>query len=357
MRRKGSIVRERSISSRNGSPSTPAADSGSHPGSARTPRGRFSRFGSALMVAFVFLAVRATAVAHPGPHHEIELVTEKLKFSPDDIRLLVQRGFLYRLEENLDASLRDLDRALALAPNDAAVGMHRGLTLSAMGRDEDAERQLTQVALSSESSVVYSERGKIRARNGRREEAIADFDKALALDPDVDLYLERARLLESIGRLDDASKGLYDALKELGPAVVLIDAAIDIEIKRQSFDSALKLIDEQIARLPVRTEWYLRRASVLEISGRAADAAADRQKALADAERMVRLKPVGTSFCARAKVLIALGRLDDARSDLNLALTKSPRYRDAQQLLDSIHPPEGPAPLASSREEGKSNAP
>lgn len=351
------MVRESSIASRIDRPLAPTAAPGFHPGSARPLCGQSSRCWYALMAACVLLTLRGTALAHPGPHHEIELVTAKLKSSPDDVRLLVQRGFLYRLEDNLDASLRDLDRALALAPNDASAGMQRGLTLSAMGRDKDAEKQLTRVAVSTESSVVYSERGKIRARHGRREEAIADFDKALALDPDVDLYLERARLLESIGRLDDASSGLYDALKELGPAVVLIDAAIDIEIKRQRFDSALKLIDEQIARLPVRTEWYLRRARVLEISGRAADAAADRKKALADAERMVRLKPVGTSFCARAKVFIALGRLEDARSDLNRALTKSPRYRDAQQLLASIHPPEGPAPLTSSREEGKSNAP
>lgn len=309
-----------------------------------------------ILTVFIVSGMTELAVAHPGAHHDIEVVTEKLKANPDDVRLIVQRGFLYRLEDDLASSLQDLDRAIELAPNDPAAGMHRGLTLSAMGRDEEAERELTRVAEAASSSVVYSERGRIRERAGRAKAAIADFTTALSMDPDVELYLERGRLQESLGLLDEAADGYRDGLHELGPAVVLVEASVNVNIKRERFDIALALIDEQMASVPVRTEWYLRRARVLELSGRVPEAAADREKALADADRVLQLRAVATHLLSRARALIALGRMEEAKKDLQLALQKSPKYRDAQELLKSIEKSSGRVPASSVKVQGELNA-
>src|SRR5437762_2325091 len=74
------------------------------------------------------------------------------------------------------------------------------------------------------------------ARLGRFLEAARDFTGAIAgsrpaRPPSPDLYLERARALESAGdtRLEEALRGLEDGLALLGRPVALELAAADLE--------------------------------------------------------------------------------------------------------------------------------
>lgn len=277
------------------------------------------------------------ALAHPGVHHDIERVTDALANDPANVKLLVERGFLYRLDGDLKASLRDLDQAAKLDPAAAEVWAHRGMTLSAMGRDNEAEKELSRFLEAGRgSSAAFAERARIRARGSHPKQAIEDYTSALALEPDVELYMERGRLQEAIGRLDDAAAGYTEGLRKLGAAVVLTDALVRLEVRRGNSTEALRLIDTELNRAPVKTEWLLRRADVLEQIGKPAEARAEREAALAEAERSLASRTTGLHLLSRARALIALGRVEEARRDLNLAISKSPRFREATDLLKTL---------------------
>jgi tetratricopeptide (TPR) repeat protein len=183
---------------------------------------------------------------------------------------------------------------------------------------------------------VLAARAGVRARAGRDDEAIGDFDAAIALGPDPDLYLDRTALLLGLGRLEEASRGLREGLERLSGAASLRLALLDVEVRAGHWTAALALADESIARAAIKTHAYLLRANILRAAGRGRDARADLERALVEADRDVNRRPTGLALHARALVLLAMGRTDEARRDLTSALTRSPRFTEARELLATI---------------------
>ncbi len=158
---------------------------------------------------------------HPGLDHDIERATQLVADNPNQADSLVKRGHLYRLNGRLVESLADLDRARQLDPQDRWVGLQRGLTLSAMGRDQEAEAELDRFLRGGPGTLAYTERGRIRARTGRTLLAIADLTSAIGMRPDVDSYLLRGRLQVSLGLLAEAVAGYREGWSRLGGAFLL----------------------------------------------------------------------------------------------------------------------------------------
>jgi len=282
----------------------------------------------------IVLGTSRFAVAHPGLHHDIERVTRQLPANPDGADLLLNRGHLYRLDSQLDKAILDLDRARSAAPDDRDIARERGLTLSALRRDVEAEAELRRSIRPGESSsIAHAELGRICARNGRTESAIAEYSASLENQPDVDIYLERAQHQESIGRLNAAAAGLSSGLRALGGAVALRDALIRIETARGRFDAAIALVDEVLASVSVKTDWYLKRGDVWKQAGDQEAARADYERALAEANRVLGRRTAALHLYSRARVYLALGQKPDAVRDLQTALSKSPRFPDAKALL------------------------
>lgn len=292
-----------------------------------------ARFSSIL--GGVVLAATA-ASAHPGLHHDIDRVGEAIAREPARADLYVERAFLERLDSRLEDALRDLDRASSLEPGNRRAASERGMTLSALRRDREADEALTRFLAGEPTAPALAERGRVRERLGRRPEAIADFTASLALRPDIEIYVARGALQESIGKRAAARQGYREGLDRLGGAVNLRLALIRLDTSMRVWAEALALVDEAMAQSPVKTDWYLRRAEVLEAAGRKRDARADRERALAEAERVIATRPSGIHLVSRAKAYIALGRAEDARRDLDSALEKSPRFEEARDLLAKL---------------------
>jgi tetratricopeptide (TPR) repeat protein len=288
-------------------------------------------FGSLLVV----LATSA-AGAHPGLHHDIQAATVAIEKDPTRADLYVDRAYLERLDEELDLALADLDHARKLDAANLRVAAERGMTLSTLGRDREAEVELTRFVAAGGTAPTFAERATVRERLGRHNEAIADFGSALALRPDIEIYLLRGSLQESMGDLAGAAAGYRDGRKTLGDAVALDLALIRVETARKRYAAALELVNVQLNRATVKTDWYLRRADVLAAAGRKAEAAADRDRALREAESAVARTGSGMNLYSRAKANAALGRIDDAKQDLEMVLEKSPRFAEARELLASL---------------------
>lgn len=299
--------------------------------------GRFGRHRMTVYGVIFCISNPIALIAHPGLHHDIERATAALEKSPENPSLLVERGFYYRLDGNLDASLKDLNRAVEIAPDSKDAYAHRGLALSMMGRKKEAESDIDKfISLGGATAAVYSERARIRAADGRLDEAIKDFNTAISLDVDVDLVLERGRLLESLGRSEAAAEGYRSAIRALGGAIVLREALIRVEVGRGNFDLALAQIDAQLEVSPVKTEGLLQRAEVLEMAGHDNEAKKDRESALAEAQRVLAKRPSSIHLLSRAKALASLGRRDEAIRDLQLAVSKAPRFAEGKKFLEEL---------------------
>lgn len=295
-----------------------------------------SRWGCAIgLLAISFFS--RSAAAHPGVHHDIERVTAALSKDPENVTLLIERGYLNRLDGNYEASLRDLGAAEKLAPDNASVWAHRGMTLASLKRYDEADAELTRFLESgSGSSAAFAERARVRKETGRKEAAIEDYTAAIRLDPNVDLYVERGRLQDGLGRAEEAATGYREGVLRLGNAVILIDALIRCEMRQGKTDEALKLINEQLEKAAVKTDWYLLRAEVFEQTGDHMEVLSDLNLAMAEADQALRRRNTAINLLSRAKVLIALGRMSEAREDLQRAVDKSPRFAEASRLLSSL---------------------
>ncbi len=298
----------------------------------------------------------ALASAHPGIHHDIERVSASLQKEPGNAELLMERGYYYRLAGQLKESLADLDQAEKLAPSNLDIVGQRGMTLAAIGRGEDAEAELTRFINSGRgSAAVLADRARIRAKSGRADAAIEDYSAALKLGPDVDLYIERCSVQEIEGRLSHAAAGLREGINELGGAIVLRERLVEIEVRRKRYDAALKVIDDQLAVAPVKSEWYLRRGNVLAAAGRDADARADWKRALDEANRVLETRPTATHLISRARANLALGYSQQALSDARLAVQRSPRFAEARALLEQIESKTSGATFSHTGTEGLKN--
>ena len=289
-------------------------------------------------IGLVMALLAAVAVeAHPGLHEDIARASAAIEKEPSRADLYVERAFLERLDEQFDAALIDLDSARRFDPVNLRVAAERGMTLSAMGQYGEADAELTRFLKGgSGTAPALVERAKVREHLGRKKEAMADYASAIAIQPDVESYMARGALQESLGDLAGAAAGYRDGIARLGEAINFDLALIRVETARKRYDAALVLIDGQLGRSAVKTDWYLRRAEVLDAAGRKNEARRDREQALAEAESALAKNFNGMKLFSRAKVQVALGRIDDAKRDLAQVLEKAPGFTEARKMLATL---------------------
>jgi tetratricopeptide (TPR) repeat protein len=302
----------------------------------RWSRGWLFLFASLVALTLCGLAFVPRAVAD---EEYIARLTELLRKEPNRTDLRKLRGFLLREEGRPAEALSDLDRALQLDPNDPEVRLQRGLTLSVLRRDQEAESELNvflKLQTGREQVFGLAERGRIRARTGRPALAIADLTAAIAIQPALELYLSRGQVQESTGQLGAAAAGYQDGISRLGRGNSLTTALFRVQLAQQQFQSALALVNQEVARAPVKTLWLLRRAEVRTEMGQLKEAQDDQEAALAEANRVLGRKITPIHLLSRAKVLIAMARFNEARSDLEECVGLVPRFAECRQLLASL---------------------
>lgn len=295
----------------------------------------FSRWVVVAVVSWLWVGFSPAphAEGHEGMDPEILTLTEKLEKEPNRVDWLVIRGQVYRSYGKYEESLLDLERAWLLDPDNIKVLLERSLTLSAMEHDQEAEAALNQLLRRDMGDLrmfALAERAVILARTGRPEAAINDYTVLLGIQPVGEVYLRRSQLLESLDRYEEAAAGYQEGLTVLGDSFLLKKGLIDLRIKQGRYDHALDLIDEQILRAPVKTQWYLQRAEILSRLGQVQEAGKTYEQALVEANRVLTRRQTSLNLLARAEVLFAMGRRADAIRDLNEVSKQSPKFRGAQ---------------------------
>jgi tetratricopeptide (TPR) repeat protein len=216
------------------------------------------------------LLITASAAANGGQHEQIEQLTAVLKDKPNDARLWLKRGELYRAHHEYAHALADYAQAELLDPGLEVIYLSRGRVMYESARFPDAYRALTQfLQMAPGHAEALFLRARTRIELGQRHAAELDFAEALANseNPAPELYLERAANLAQAGKVSAALAVLEQGMARLGALAPLEDAAINIELRARRFAPALSRIDKMLTRSERKEQLLARKAQILEASG------------------------------------------------------------------------------------------
>ena len=236
------------------------------------------------IVALLLALCPLAAMSHGDLHERIAALTARLQNDPTNALLLLERGELHRQHGEFVAALDDLAAAERLDPGLDRLDFARGRT-----RFESREWRSACAALNRhlerhpDHVTALLLKARCLVALGENDAAAKNFDRgiALAAAPEPDDYLDRSAVLLTLGRADEALRGLDDGLARIGPAVPLQLRAIDLEVSAGRIDVALDRLARAAASAPRREVWLEKRATLLRRAGRNLEASASAGEAIA----------------------------------------------------------------------------
>ncbi|WP_282795598.1 ATP-binding protein [Streptomyces sp. CC224B] len=220
------------------------------------------------------------------------------------------------------AVVRQWAQALADAGEDAA-----GEAAAAWGRDLLAALDgdglagalgllLDRAGLDpGQRALAYAVRGRVRRLDGDHERALADYDEALALDPElVRAHVGRAHTLGRL-RAHEAALAHLDRADALAPdRVATLRTRGEFHRVLRHFDEALRDLDRAVELDPVDPYARASRGAARQALGR-------HDEALADLDRALELRPeYAWALVKRARVHQSLGQPELQLADLDRAV-------------------------------------
>lgn len=229
-----------------------------------------------LVVAF-FLTIVSTPFLHAhGAYHDlVARIEAELKKSPADAALHYKLAKAHAGHEDAKACLKEIAEVERLAPGVYPTGYLRGLSLFLGGENEQAKEVLDQFLRTHPDHVdALATRGRVLAKMDRPAESTADLQAAVKASPSPsgELVMELALAYQKLGKPEEASKVLDDALKTARDAPLLLECALKIETAGGMWDSALGRIDGLQKNAPRPEPWMAKRAELLAKAGRTEDA-------------------------------------------------------------------------------------
>ncbi|MEV0146385.1 MULTISPECIES: tetratricopeptide repeat protein [unclassified Nonomuraea] len=128
-----------------------------------------------------------------------------LELDPGYLDAYINRAGLLAALERDEEAWADVHAGLAMAPGDVHLLVVRGQLETAAGLLGEARATLdAAVAAAPGLAAAWGNRGVLRFAEGDVEGAVDDLSRAITLDPQPDLYANRAVALRSLGRTAEA---------------------------------------------------------------------------------------------------------------------------------------------------------
>jgi tetratricopeptide (TPR) repeat protein len=259
------------------------------------------RFSHGLFLTGMTLVSGRSLPAHPESTVERAALDALIAEVPDNADLLVRRAAQRGEHREWAAAEADLQRAAQLAPDSPRVKLGLARVYLASERPQEARAQLdAALARAPRDPEALVLRARARSRLGEIAGAHTDYGMAIELlaEPSPGLFLERAALpIETTL----AIRGLDEGLARLGPAVLLLERALALELRIGRTDAALARIDALAVHSERKEPWLRRRGDILALVGRASEA----RVAYAAALAAIRSLPAGLRDTPEAMRLAA----------------------------------------------------
>jgi len=267
-----------------------------------------------------------SVVAHDSPEHSIEELTEHIEKEGPTVPLLLTRASHYRVLGQPDKAIADLNRVLALEPNQPGALTELARIHLATGKPE-ASLQYIQTAIGAagrgqiEKAHLYAARGDIYLATRDYERSLADFNRAIAADAaQIDWYLNRSWVQEQLERKNERIASLAKGYATT-QSVVLQGELIDAQIAGGQAQTALRTIESRLQQSRLRSSWLIRRAQARMALNRKGELSTEARNDLNEAlaEIKLRLRPTRPDtdlLLDRALAYCLLGDAEAAREDV-----------------------------------------
>ncbi len=226
-------------------------------------------------MVFVILFSPPNVLAHGDSHEQIAAVTKEISEHPNQPELLLKRAELHRLHGEFGLALADCQQAEKAGPKLTITQFYRGRILFDAGFYMEARAALDRfLAIEKKHAEGWLTRARASMKLENFGAAAADFSKAIefASVPEPDFYMERAGAWLAAGNLETALVGIDEGISRLGAVASLEIPAIELDVKLQRYDSALRRVDVLAAQSQRKETWHLKRGEVLEKAGRLSEA-------------------------------------------------------------------------------------
>lgn len=233
-------------------------------------------------------------------------------------------------------AVADLDRAIALAPEFAAAYVARaGARRTNSGDTENMQLARADydkaIALDPNSYEAVHFRGTFRDWMKDYAGAIADYTRALEIKPDdINSLHMRERAYRHVGEF---AKALADSER-----LIVLDPKFNERLlNRASAYLAVGALDRALADYDAYDKLHPRHPSVAAGRGAVYEAKGDYQRALAEYEAALTIAPqIVSLYASRAWINYKLGNIDKGLADVDLILAKGWR-KDARTFTTRGH--------------------
>ncbi len=166
-----------------------------------------------LALVIVVLSV-ATYLRNEVWGDDIRLWEDTAKKSPDNPRVHVTLGNVYRYHNMFDAAIEQYLIAVKLKPDYTEAYNNRGLAFHKIGQLDKAIADFDKaIALNSSFHQAYLNKGMVYGQIGSLDKAIEEFDKAIAIMPNFLAYSNRGLAYYLIGEYERSLADLNKAIE------------------------------------------------------------------------------------------------------------------------------------------------
>ncbi|MBY0546602.1 MAG: tetratricopeptide repeat protein [Candidatus Obscuribacterales bacterium] len=139
---------------------------------------------------------RGLDLERAGDHlSAIKEFTDAILASPDSLEAYKWRAELYMSMSSFELARDDLSRAIEITPADARLHALRAKANLELGYCDESIKDYSQaidLSAGGAPASLYEARGLVYSRHGNSEKAVADFSKAIAIEPTTSgAYLDR----------------------------------------------------------------------------------------------------------------------------------------------------------------------
>ncbi|RYG98476.1 MAG: DUF3857 domain-containing protein, partial [Alphaproteobacteria bacterium] len=175
---------------------------------------------------------------------------EAIRLSPDYEDAISAKANLLYAERRLDEAMAIINQALEKYPEMQSLYLVKANILRVQGKREEVLEQASAIqAANRDAPHAYIIASKILDAYGKRAEALEAIDRALAINIEPYMYLNRAQVREKVdfeGRLGDVNEAL-----RLQPAMQdALYVKAEILTDQDDFAGALAVYDELLAKTP-----------------------------------------------------------------------------------------------------------